>query len=303
MGIYDRQYYSDDERQPGIQLGGSRMMVTNLVIINIAIYVVDSFLKGQNGRPIINDTFSLHADVLTKPWLLWQLLSYGFLHSINNVSHVLFNMLGLWMLGRDVEQKYGPRRFLQFYLSTIILSGLGWVLCEAARYGTFAPTVLTPLGLEPPHLIGASGGVFGVIAVFVLSFPHRRLYIWGILPIPAWGLGLLLGITTAYSMNNPNDPVAHSAHAVGALAGVLFFKTGWQLGNLIPGSLSLSALKPRPKIRIHDPDAKQRKAEEKLSSDVDRILEKISREGEGSLTARERKTLQDASRKYQQRDS
>ena len=301
MGIQDRQYLSDEYERRGINMGGPRMMVTNLVLINVAIYVVD-YLTAQRiavapGRSMLTSTigeyFMLHGDILSAPWTIWQFLSYGFLHDLNGISHLLFNMLGLWMLGREVELKYGRKLFLQFYLSTIVLSGLGWLLCEMASQVT-----ITPFGT----VLGASGGVLGVITLYIFSFPKRTIYLWAVLPVPAWVLGVMIGLGTIFATNDPAHPVAHSAHVAGIGCGLLFFYKGWQLGRLIPERFSLSALRRKPKFRIHDPDAKAKQADEKMSTEVDQILEKISREGEASITARERRKLQDASRKYQKRD-
>jgi hypothetical protein len=82
----------------------------------------------------------------------------------------------------------------------------------------------------------------------------------------------------------------------GAAFAVVYYYTGWNLGRWLPSRFSWKALKPRPKLRVHEPDR-----EESFSDQVDRILEKISREGEASLTAQERHLLEDASRRYQQR--
>ena len=130
MGIYDRQYYSEYDRPEGIQLGGSRMLVTNLVIVNVAIFLIDLFftvvIQEPDGARVkvhaLTHFFQLEPNLLVEPWKVYQLLSYGFLHSTTNMLHVVFNMLGLWMLGREVEIKYGKKQFLQFYLSTIVLA-------------------------------------------------------------------------------------------------------------------------------------------------------------------------------------
>lgn len=314
MGIYDRQYYSEEHEPRGFQLGGSggqRMLVTKLVIINVVVYLIDyltaQHITAPNGQSVVIGTISKHltlqGDFFAAPWSVWQFLTYGFLHDLNSVTHILFNMVGLWMLGREVELKYGQKIFLQFYLSTIVLSGVGWLASQIAMTGSLTPQVITPHGLATPHLLGASGGVLGVITLFIFNFPKRTLYLWGIVPAPAWVLGVMIGLGTIFTGNDPENPVAHSAHAAGIACGVLFFYTKWQLGVLIPQRLSLSALRAKPKIRIHDPDAKARRSEEKMSSDVDRILEKISREGEASLTSRERMKLEEASRRYQDRNS
>ena len=118
----------------------------------------------------------------------------------------------------------------------------------------------------------------------------------GLYPIPAWVLGVVYVGTDVLRGLNPNSDVAVSAHFGGLLFGYLFYRTGFQLGRLIPGGFSFAALRRRPKIRLHDPGAGS-KADEEL----DRILAKISSQGEGSLTDKERRTLKEASRRYQQR--
>ncbi|REK25729.1 MAG: rhomboid family intramembrane serine protease [Planctomycetota bacterium] len=292
MGIYDREYYSEYDQPRGIQLGGSRMIVTNLVIVNVIIFLIDLLFKiridGVEVHPL-SYYFKLHADLLVQPWRFYQLLTAGFLHSTRSLTHVLFNMLGLWIFGREIEIKYGRKIFLQFYLSSIVLSNLIWVLWEVALAGSLTPNA---------SAVGASGGVFAVLTVFVLNYPHRTIYIWAVIPVPAWTLGAIFAVFTFLL---PDPEVAHAAHVGGVLCGLLFFYRSWQLGKLIPSGFSLAQLRPRSRLRIHDPDRKDREAAAKMSDEVDRILEKISREGESSLTSRERRTLEDASRKYQQR--
>jgi hypothetical protein len=121
----------------------------------------------------------------------------------------------------------------------------------------------------------------------------------GILPIPAWALGVFY---VAYDMfgvgaANPTDHVAHVAHLSGVAFGFVYFKSGWNLGRLIPQRLSGSMFRFRPKLRIHDPE----EASRDLSNQVDAILEKISQQGEASLTKKERRTLEEASRRYQRK--
>jgi hypothetical protein len=91
--------------------------------------------------------------------------------------------------------------------------------------------------------------------------------------------------------------VAYTAHLGGAAFGFLFFKTGWYLGRILPQRLSLPSLKPRPKLRVHDPEEHERD----LTEQADRILEKISVSGQESLTADERRTLEQYSRRMQQK--
>ncbi|MGH7135357.1 MAG: rhomboid family intramembrane serine protease, partial [Pirellulales bacterium] len=143
---------------------------------------------------------------------------------------------------------------------------------------------------------GASGAVVGVTILFVLHYPMRMIYIWGVLPVRAWVLGSLCIVQNVLGLGVSKDSVAYEAHLAGAAFAYIYYATGWNLGRWWPRRFSLGSLKPRPKLRVHEPEH-----EESLSDQVDRILEKISREGEASLTAQERRTLEDASRRYQQR--
>jgi membrane associated rhomboid family serine protease len=276
MGIYDRDYYQGDERSSWF---AGRSMVVNLILVNVAIFIADLLFDQQ-----VSETLSLKSDLFQKPWQFWQLLTYGFVHDPNDLRHILFNMFGLWLFGSDVETIYGRAEFLRLYLVTIVLAGLAWVLSTLAADSSGV-------------LLGASGGVMGMMMLFVMHFPRRIFYIWGILPLPAWALGVIYVFFDLMGAAHNTDNVAHVAHLTGAAFGFIYYRAHLNLGRLVPRRLSWSALRWRPKLRVHDPD---REAPD-LNQQVDQILEKISREGESSLTKGERRTLEEASRRYQRR--
>jgi membrane associated rhomboid family serine protease len=286
MGLYDRDYIRDDD-QPGFFLGAQRSMVTTLILINVAVFLVDMLLEGD-----LSEFLALKSDVFHKPWNVWQLLTAGFAHDPNSMMHIGFNMFGLWFFGRDVETIYGRKEFLRIYLTMIVVSSLVWVIS--------ANTLHRGHGLQASSMLGASGAVNGVLVLNVIHFPKRLLYVWGLFPIPAWVLcTLIIGqdvLGFSHARGGDGQPIAFEAHLAGAVFAFIYYSTGWNLGRWIPRRLSLSALKPRPKLRVHEPER-----DENLTDQVDRILEKISRQGEASLTAQERRTLEDASRRYQQR--
>ncbi len=274
MGIYDRPYYREERSS---WLSG-RSLVVNLILVNVAVYVAEWLLGPRFTR-----TVSLTSDVFYEPWNLWQLVTYGFVHS-EDIAHILFNMFGLWLFGTELEQIYGRAEFLRIYLAAIIIAGPpAWVGYETATHAN---------GI----LQGASGGVMGLVFIFIFHFPKRIFYIWGILPLPAWALGGLYFLMDVAGVSQ-SDNVAHVAHLAGAAFGVVYFKTGMNLGRLVPRRLSDLRLRWRPRLRIHDPKDEG----PALSEQVDQILEKISRQGEASLTKKERRTLEEASRRYQQR--
>jgi membrane associated rhomboid family serine protease len=290
MGIYDRDYYQEDRR--GWLEGGARSMVINLILINVAVYVGEIFFQNLQ----LDRLLGVEADVWRTPWNAWKLLTYGFTHSPVDVFHILFNMYALWLFGQELESTLGRKEFLSFYLSTIVVAGLGWVAAQNAFFGG-----------QPSLLVGASGGVMGVAVVYAMRHPHRTLYVWFI-PVPVW---LFVGFIVlkdflSFQGSLANEPVGHvayEAHLAGALAGFLYQKYQWHLGSwlsFLPRRRKGGAEFPRVlKMRVHrEPEAARR---DDLENQVDALLDKIQREGEASLTAKERATLEEASRKYRTR--
>jgi len=285
MGVYDREYYRDDEPR-GFVLGGDLSMNTTLILINVVIFLVDVFTDGAIGNYL-----ALRSNLFTHPWNFWQLVTCGFVHDHRGVQHILFNMFSLWLFGREVEGIYGRRVYLQLYLSLIVLSALVWVTIES---------IVNPSGRV--DLVGASGAVVGIMLVFVLHYPTRTLLIWGVFPMPVWVLAAIQLLQDIHGAITRSGQIAFTAHLAGAAFGYLFYRTGWQLGSLIPGRWSLSALKRRPKLKIHDESGPEPSdAEDNLSETVDRILAKLHREGEASLTKAERNTLEKESRRIREK--
>src|ERR1700686_3912152 len=93
----------------------------------------------------------------------WQIVTYAFLHSTDNITHLLFNMLGLWMFGAEVERYVGPRRLLRGYFASVVSAGLSQL---------FMPRLF---GAPPAPTIGASSGVFGVLLAYAFLFPRRKV--------------------------------------------------------------------------------------------------------------------------------
>jgi membrane associated rhomboid family serine protease len=294
MGLYDRDYVREEPR--GFFLGGNRSVVTNLILLNVGVFLVDVLfcahdLEDRSVAHYLSDWMEVSADVFHQPWMAWQLLTCGFAHDPTNIWHVAGNMFMLWLFGRDVETIYGRREFLTIYLTMIVVASLAWVVSQVVLFGGFATH----------YLLGASGAVAGIMILNVLHFPRRLFYFWGVFPVPAWLLATLYIGQDVMGYNNSlrtrSGGVAFEAHLAGAAFAFLYYYTGWNFGRLMPRRLSWSMLKRRPKLTLHQPPRR----EEDLGRQVDRILEKISREGEASLTQAERRTLEEASRHYQQR--
>jgi membrane associated rhomboid family serine protease len=310
MGFQDRGYYG--ERQPAF--APEWTAVNTLIAINVAIWLANFILTGDLFRELfslrmsLNDMFCLWPNLPKHPWNFWQLLTYGFLHdgpslrfqnSDYSPLHLLFNMLTLWFFGREVEAIMGRAEFLRFYCASVVFAGLAWVVGEGfAGQENGAP------------LVGASGGVMAVLAAFIWYYPKQTLLIYGVLPVPAWALGLLYLVSDIGGAGDRNSHVAHVAHLGGALFGVLYAWRDWSLAGL--ADLPARLLRRRPRVRVIHPDeqpddvASRRLStipgdDPRLDEEVDRILAKISRTGESSLTTGERETLTRASRRLKER--
>ena len=145
------------------------------------------------------------------PFMPWQLLTYGFLHG--GLSHIAFNMFGLWMFGRDLERLWGAQRFLTFFLVCIV--GAGFVQLLVASYqGGLYPTV------------GASGGLFGLLLAYGLTFPNRIVVpLFPPIPMRAITFVFVYGAFELFSGISGAAPgIANFAHLGGMLFGFLMLR-------------------------------------------------------------------------------
>ncbi|RYY98658.1 MAG: rhomboid family intramembrane serine protease [Comamonadaceae bacterium] len=144
-------------------------------------------------------------------FLPWQLLSYAFLHG--GLSHLVFNMFGLYMFGAELERVWGSRRFLVFYFVSVLCAALAQ-LAVAGWSGSMVPT------------IGASGGLFGLLLGFAMLFPHRKIVpLIPPIPMPAWLFVLLYGlIELGLGVTGSMAGVAHFAHLGGIAGGWLVLR-------------------------------------------------------------------------------
>lgn len=292
MALFDREYYRNEGPPPGLQ-ASDRMMVTNLVILTVAIYVVDIFLGRQHW---LIASLSLTSADLAKPWLWWRFLTYGFAHApYPEMGHIFWNMFGLWMFGRDVELIYGRKEFLRFYLVALVVGSIVWAL-RNQLWGA------APQGQEHV-LLGASGAVTAVVLMFVLQHPTRTILLMFVLPVPAWVMGVLIigGDLMQMMSSTGQRSIAFDVHLVGATFAILYFRLGWNLGRWIPELPwlrgSARPWKRKPRLRVHDPGEDGSEQDEV----ADQLLIKVSREGMESLTAQERRILEAYSRRMRQK--
>lgn len=304
MGFADRRYSPPDRSWRRGSFGdGDWTAVTTIIVANCAVWVA-CLLAGNDS---LERLLAMRGDLPSHPLEAWRLLSYGFTHDTSSPWHLFLNMLTLWFFGPEVEARTGRQEFFRFWLTAIIIAGLTWLV--SVQIGQWNRSPLS-------FLVGASGAVMAVLAFFIWHNPHQELALWGILPIPAWALGLLYFFSDVNGAYHGTGSVAHCAHIGGALFGLAYAWRGWNLGDLL--ELPAQLLQSRRRFRIHHPDddapvARRPVAtqapppqasledDDALREAVDRILEKISRSGEASLTTQERDTLTRASRRLKER--
>jgi membrane associated rhomboid family serine protease len=174
-----------------------------LLLINVAAYFLLPLLG--HGIELVMALWPIGPNFMP-----WQVMTYAFLHG--SFAHLFFNMLGLWMFGSELERVWGDRRFLQFYAASVL----------AAAATQLIVTALT--GAEYPT-IGASGGLFGLLLAYAMTFPNRTILLFFVIPMKAKYLALLYGLLELYQgAAVSNSGVAHFAHLGGMLGGLLMIR-------------------------------------------------------------------------------
>jgi len=288
MGIHDRPYMQSGWQPPGGGTGGFTFglprpgrAVKVLLAINIAVFLIQIFDRtGAMER--------LFGVKVSQFWQFWRYLTFQFLHSVGSFWHILLNMLGLYILGSLLERHYGTRRFLTFYLSCGAAAGVSYVIIGAA----------SPHVFDLP-LIGASGGVYGILLACAVYYPHVQLiFLFFPVPIRLASIIIFAGMILTVLAGLVRREVSFTgqfwsdvAHFGGAVAAAVWI---W----VVP-RLRGATRQARAKV---DRGAWQRKMQKraKEEAEMDRILRKIHEEGVGSLTQKEKKLLQDATRRQRQ---
>ena len=205
-------------------------VIKNLIIINVLVFLAQMTL-GSEIRQRMEELFALH-DVRSAFFKPHQFITYMFLHA--NLGHIFWNMFALWMFGAVLENYWGGKRFLIFY----VVCGIGAAACNlAVMYPSITHAVeqLRLEGYDPQEImnspasplneatLGASGAIFGCLAAFGYLFPNSEIYLYFLFPIKAKWFVLGYAAIELFSgvSNNAGDNVAHWAHLGGGLVGLI----------------------------------------------------------------------------------
>lgn len=307
MGLDNRDYLRDEARRYGEGGGFSGGGFTNpdgaicrKIIIATAVVFVAQFLFSRPTPGGVLDSLVIDWFRMETPKVLtgqiWRLLTYAFCHSPEDLLHIVFNMLLLFFFGRRLEAMYGHKEFLWFYITAAVVSALTYMAIDA--FG------------DPRPMIGASGAVMAVMMLYAIHFPTDQILLFFVIPIQMRVLVVLYAIWDLYpflrQFSDPTytgDGVAHAAHLGGLAFGYLYQKRGLRLMPAFGRFSTWWKVRKRGLKVVSAPTegpSESRKSQ-KLKSDMDTILKKISEQGEESLTTAERKVLEAASRELRDR--
>ena len=185
-----------------------------LIGINVLLFVLTQYLGPQIKYSMTVYLTMIPGIIVEEKWI-WTFFTYMFMHG--SVSHLFFNMFGLFIFGRPVERQMGSFEFLTYYLITGLLAGI-------FSFGIYLPAYLQDN--KSIILLGASGAIFAVQLAYAVLFPDSIVYLWGILPLRA--PVMVLGFTALelfFSIFRSNSGVAHLTHLAGFAFGWLYFLT------------------------------------------------------------------------------
>lgn len=307
MGYQERDYYRDGTGEEGFQI---KSWTVRLILINCAVFLANLLTSTSGHKDWLNHLLSLQGNAVVEPMMWYQFLTSGFVHNPDSLWHIVGNMLGLYIFGMLFEERFGGRELLRVFLLSIIVGGIVWSLRQYYLVGTFG----TPNGARWLTCAGASGGLTTLIIIGCILHPHKTILLFFAIPTPLWLFGILIlvsDLTGAWAAEKiPGDfawkSIAFDVHLTGAAIGLAYWGLGLNFGRM-PGGRELatgwnklkSLFRPRPSMRIHkelDEDE-----EEDLEIQADRLLAKIARQGEASLTAQERRILETYSRRIRDR--
>lgn len=278
-GYYDSQQYGFSKNPywtPGVKF----LILTNIAVFALQILFLLMPSSWGLGNFLAN-YFALWPNKVVEHFYIWQLLTSAFLHDITTIWHLIFNLLTLYFLGFMVERHYGTRQFLSFYFTCALFAALIYT------------SVHFVIQTRTSYALGASGAIMGVLMLAACLYPHNIVFFEFFFPIKlrtiVW-IVIAINVYMALPIHSNVSDVAVSAHLGGLLFGYLYYRFGMRLrqyyeklGNHL----------------VEEYHRERQKKHEDLREEVDKLLDKIHREGLNALTSKEREFLRRASKEYQ----
>ena len=236
-----------------------------LVSVNFGIFLLQTVARTEG---LFFPLFGLVPKMVWSEFMIWQPFTYLFFHG--GIWHVLINMFVLWMFGSELERIWGKGHFLKFYFVTGVGAGLVTMI--------FGLNSMTPI-------VGASGAVYGVLLAYGLTYPNRTVYLYGIIPIKSLWFVIGIGVIAFMSSFDNVSQISHLTHLSGMMIGYLMLKRPVRFNDLW---FTIRKRTLEYKIKHEEKKVFQHQA---IEREIDRILDKINREGFDSLTEEEHDRL------------
>jgi membrane associated rhomboid family serine protease len=236
-----------------------------LVSVNFGIFLLQTVARTEG---LFFPLFGLVPKLVWSEFMIWQPFTYLFFHG--GIWHLLINMFVLWMFGSELERLWGKKHFLKFYFVTGVGAGLVTMI--------FGLNSMTPI-------VGASGAVYGVLLAYGLTYPNRTVYLYGIIPIKSLWFVIGIGVIAFMSSFDNVSQISHLTHLSGMMIGYLMLKRPVRFNDLW-----FTIRKRTLEYKIKHEEKKVSQHQE-IERGIDRILDKINREGFDSLTEEEHDRL------------
>ena len=302
MGIYDRDY-ANKGRGMGAppSAGNGRLfarspdwsVTTWLIVINVVVYILSFIIQ-----PYVMSAGYLTVNTAFGRLEVWRLITFQFLHSQQGITHIGFNMLGLWIFGPMVEEYLGGKKYLAYYLACGLFGGLLFVILN--MLGILLKMDIPGLLLIDPNspLVGASAGVFGVIVACAKIAPNNEIMLL-FPPIPmkmktfAYGYVAIAFFSLIIGTSNAGG---EAAHVGGAIAGFVLIRKSHLLTDFFDVFGDSREPKKSKKSKKKSALRNYKNTDGPHPDEIDQILDKVHKKGFASLSEKDKKKLREASK-------
>jgi len=272
---YQQRGYDSQYIRPRFRFSGA---IKNIIIANVVVFLIMYIFRTER---FFLYYFGLVPRLVWSKGYIWQLFTYMFIHG--GFAHIFWNMFVLWMFGMELEATWGSREFYKYYFLTGTASGI--------------ITFLFSLNSGIP-VVGASGAIYAVLVAFALIYPNRLIYFYFLIPIKAKYFVLIMGVITFISSFSAGaSQISHLTHLGGLVVGFLYLRRSFifrkmniRLPRIRFSNPFNNFVRKAKKPPVQPPDNKYN-TDQTLREEVDRLLDKINRQGYQSLTEQERQTL------------
>jgi len=276
------------QRNTGIRFGGPiTPAIKTLMLINGVIFLIQQVV-GLLSPGLLERYFGVSYGGVFQSFFIWQPFTYMFFHA--GFMHIFFNLFALWMFGGELENLWGGRRFLRYYL----LSGFGaGLFILIMNYYT-----VSSYGFAP-QTIGASGAVYALLLAYGITWPNREVLLYFLVPIKikylVLGFGLMEFFGTLSMASGSAGNISHIGHLGGIITGFLLIRLMKNSHDSGTKKSFISDFSKKRRLQKKQGEIDKRIKAKKI---INELLEKIARDGMSSLTDEEKRDLEWARRNY-----